>query len=269
MLADQGVISYTEPMERLNLYPNEFNFRDLGGYPTRDGKVVKKGVFYRSGGLFYLNEEDLNRFEREGIPYILDLRTKAESDSAPDPVMPGVVAIRHSGVVSKGGEEIDFSPAGMSLIGEEGYRQIRNLQNYYAEMPFGNEAFRIFFKEIEKEHTPILFHCATGKDRTGVLAMILLLALNVDEETIFEDYMLSVCFRREHLERALAEQQSEINEHPERKELIIMKEAVSEEVGRLVLAEIHKRYASVEQYLETEFGLTEEKRKRLRDRYTE
>ena len=214
-----------------------------------------------------MTPEELETFQQLGITNVLDLRTEAESKAHPDPVLPGVTMIRHSGVVSKGGEEIDFSPKGMNQIGEAGDKQLQELTKYYCEMPFGNNAFQILIKEIQKGHLPICFHCATGKDRTGVAAMILLLLLGVDEETVFEDYMLSCDYRKKEIEETLAENADRIKESPVLKELLTMKDGVSEKIGHAVLQEITHRYGSLEEYFLREFHLTEEDITELRNKY--
>ncbi|MDD6439471.1 MAG: tyrosine-protein phosphatase, partial [Lachnospiraceae bacterium] len=186
-----------------NYFPirDEINFRDLGGYRSSDGRMIRQGCFYRSGGLYKMNDSELAFLKSLQIRTLLDLRTKAEAAKKPDPVLPGVTVLQHSGVVSAGGEEIDFSPAGMKLLGEAGLTQIENMHQYYRMMPFHNEALHILMKEVICGNVPVLFHCATGKDRTGVAAMILLLLLGVPEQTVLQDYLLSNFYRRDVIRR--------------------------------------------------------------------
>lgn len=226
-------------------------------------------MFYRSAGLYCLKEEEKERFLQLGIRAVLDLRTRQECDRRPDPVFPGIMMIRHSGLVSAGGEDIDFSIAGMNKIGDDARTQMEKLVCYYGEMPFHNEAIRIMFDHVLAGHVPLLFHCASGKDRTGVAAMVLLLALGADPEDAFRDYMKSAENRRGHLEKILSRNRERILAHPELEELLTMKESVTERIGRLVLDRIAGRYETAAEYLEKEYGLDAARRARLRETGTE
>ena len=251
------------------LFRKHINLRDLGGYKSRDGRHIKPGLLYRSGGIYLMNDEELEAFKSLGIRFIMDLRTKAEWDVHPDPPLPGIHIIRHSGLEFANAGEIDFSPTGMSRIGKEGEEQLMLLQGYYTSIPFDNEAFRILMDHVVKGDAPLVFHCATGKDRTGVFAIILLLALGVDEETVFRDFMLSNYYHEEALEKALAENAYKFKDHPEAKELITMWFGVSEKIGNMVIDSIISKYPSLHDYFLNEFGLNDEDIKALRNLYLE
>ena len=250
-------------------FRDHINFRDLGGYKSQDGRHVKPGLLYRSGGLYLFNDEETKHFLSLGIKYIMDFRTKEESDARPDPVFPGIEMIRHSGITTKGGDEIDFSPTGMSQMGEAGIDQLSKLYGYYCNIPFDNDAFKKLMALIVAKEVPIVFHCFTGKDRTGVFAIILLLALGVDEETVLRDFILSNYYHRDSLVNALDENAYKFDDHPEVKELITMWFGVSENVGRSVINEINSRYGSKEEYFLREYGLSEDALWELRDYYLE
>ena len=250
------------------LFRDHINFRDLGGYETLDGRHIKPGLLYRSGGLYLMDDQEIENFLSLGIKFIMDFRTTAEATAKPDPVFPEIEIIRHSGLEFRGGEEIDFSPIGMSKIGKEGHHQLDLLKKYYNQVPFDNEAFRILMKAITEEKAPLVFHCYTGKDRTGVFAMILLLALGVPEETVFRDYLLSNEFHKIPLEKALNDKAETIKTNPEVKELTTMWFGVSEDIGREVLSSIHSKYGSLEEYFLQEFNLDSKGLDSLRNMYT-
>lgn len=250
-------------------FRDEINFRDLGGIHTADGSVIQKGRIYRSGGPYLMTCEELDELERLGVRTVLDLRTKEESMQKPDPLIPGAEMIRHSGVVSKGGEEIDFSPRGMALLGEEGRQQLEMLRKYYINMPYGNEAFLAMFHALLEGRTPLLFHCATGKDRTGVAAILILLALGCQDSTVLNDYLLSNVYRRKPLERIHEEHASMYEEHPEARELDTMREGVSERIGRAVLSSIHERYPDIREFFQREYGMSPDDIAQLKHTYLE
>ena len=244
------------------------NFRDLVGYETADGRHVREGIFFRSGGLYRMTGEELALLRQLNVRFVMDLRTAAENDRQPDPVIPGTEMLRHSGLEFANGAEIDFSPAGMAQIGDPGLRQIALLKVYYRHIAFGNEAFRILFDNILRGSVPLVFHCHSGKDRTGVAAMLILLALRVPRETVLADYMLSNEYVADDIRSELAANSDKIKNHPESEELIRMKAGVLESVGRLVLDEIFMRYPDPADFFLTEYGLDAAALKAMRDRYT-
>ena len=75
----------------------------------------------------------------------------------------------------------------------------------YREMPFRNPAYHALFALLEGRRVPVLFHCSCGKDRTGIGAMLILLALGVSRADALADYMLTNVYRREIIERFLAD----------------------------------------------------------------
>ena len=231
-------------------FRDKLNFRQLGGYMTTEGKTVKDNIFYRSGAPFFMSQSEIETLKQLGLCAIMDLRSNEEISQRPDPELPNILMIKHSGAISEGGEEINFSSEGMNRIGEGGREQLALLKNYYARMPFNNQAFRILFEHIQKGDVPILIHCASGKDRTGVACMLILLALGVDREIVLEDYLLT-------------------NVYPEREELDRMTFGVTEEIGKIVLDAIFNEYGSVETYFEKEFNINRNELQRLRSLYTE
>lgn len=253
----------------LEQFRKKLNFRDLGGYPTQDGKKVKMILFYRGGAPLYMNIKELEILRGLGLRTVLDLRTTQERLMKPDPFIPNVKVLEHSGTVSQGGEEIDFSLEGMSRIGEGGKQQLSMLEKYYARMPFNNQAFQVMFQEIMMNQVPMFIHCASGKDRTGVASMLILLALGVDRDTVLQDYLLTNEYRQEQIQNKLSEDADIIKDYPEREILDRMLAGVSERIGNVVLDAIFNEYGSLDAYFENEFGLDENKRKELINLYTE
>lgn len=248
-------------------FENQNNFRDLKGLLTKDGKKVKEALFYRGAGLGYFTEEELDEFKKLKIKTIMDLRSRQEVLNLPDPMIPGAIYIEHSGLSVEGSEDIDWSPSGMRKIGGEARQQLEKIEGYYRKIAFGNKAFQIMMEEVKNDHLPIYFHCATGKDRTGVAAMILLLSLDVKEEEIKKDYLLSNLFRKKILERRFEENKEEIREHPELKTLLQLQDGVCESTFVTVMDSIKERYGSTDLYLEKEFGINAAKKEEMKQKY--
>ena len=243
------------------------NFRDLGGYKTKDGRQIPFNTFFRSGSLARLNEEEIEEFKKYNIKYILDLRSKEETNNYPDPIFDGIEYARHSGVQSKGGDEIDFSPTGMRQIGNDGKIQYALLMEYYANMAYDNEAFHVLMDYVSNKKTPIIFHCASGKDRTGMAAILLLFLLGVDEDIVIEDYLLSNEYCKEFIEEELIKSKDLIEQDPHVEKLLRMMMGVRKETAEFFISSIYQKYLTIEDYFMDEFGFDEDKIKEIRDYY--
>ena len=136
-------------------------------------------------------------------------------------------------------------------------------------MPFDNEAFQILMEALAQGKSPFLFHCATGKDRTGVAAMIILMALGIPEETILYDYLLSNDYHEAQIAKEMDEFSFDIAEHPELAELLMMKNGVTEKNGISVLDSIKAEYGTYSAYLKEEFSLYGSSLADFRDLYLE
>ena len=255
-----------EKMKYYNFSP-ELNFRDLGGLKTNDGRIVRNGHFYRGAGLPYFNEEELEEFEKLNIRTIMDLRSKAEIINRPDPLIPGANIIEHSGLVVKGSEDIDWSPAGMRKIGGEASYQLERIRGYYQTIALDNKAYRIMMNEIINGHLPIYFHCMTGKDRTGVAAMIISMALNVRLDEMKKDYLLSNVYRKKILEQSIRSVADVGIDHPEILTLVTIQDGVLASTFETVIASILNKYDDFDAYLKKEYSLDKEKLTDFRNRY--
>ena len=110
---------------------------------------------------------------------------------------------------------------------------------------------------------------AAGKDRTGVAAMLILLALGASDETICQDFVRTNVCRRPELEKIWAAHAEEIEEHPEQKQFYQGIAGVHPESAPFVLNTIRKEYGTTDAYLEAEYGLTPARLMRLRRMYLE
>ena len=256
-------------MQIHELFNNSLNFRDLGGLKTNNGKTVKHNLFYRGAGLCFFNEEELEAFKKYNIKTIMDLRGKIEINNYPDPHIEDVHTIQHNGLSVEGHEDIDWSPAGMRKVGGEAFEQLSRIESYYKHIAFNNTAFKLMIKEIEKDNLPIYFHCATGKDRTGVAAIVLLLILDAKLEEIKKDYLLSNEYRKEIINNSLDKVKEQAKDYPELNTLVTIQDGVIEKTFITVIDSILEKYSSFDEYLEKEYGLDKQKLLDLRLRYTE
>ena len=164
-------------------FRQETNFRELGGYKTKDGRTVRKGLLYRSAALGSMNERELKALEKMGIRSILDFRSRLEEAAFPDPPVPGATNYHVSAMRDNDGNDVDYSPSAILLaaIKEPGFNKVAALTRHaYSFIVFDSEAYQKMFELLLNEKAPLLFHCTQGKDRTGAAAILLLLALGVD-----------------------------------------------------------------------------------------
>jgi protein-tyrosine phosphatase len=255
-------------------FDKAMNFRELGGLKGADGRTVKHGCFYRSGMLSrFKSAGELEELQRLGIKVILDFRSRFEAEAEPDPVLPGAEYHNICALLDENGEEMEFSPDDIKHIFESEADMIaecnKMMKIMYSEMAFGNPAFKKLFCELEKGNVPVLFHCSAGKDRTGVAAILILLALGADEKTALDDYELTNEYRKEAIEEVLSMHKEEIERNPEIKTVYSMMEGVSRKAGELVIERIKERYGSFEKYFEEEYGLNKGGLEHLRDMYLE
>lgn len=250
------------------------NFRELGGYPTKDGRTVKYHIFYRGGNLCDLyREEDRKKLEALNLKMVLDLRSSGEIKYAPDPKLKGVKQIQACAIHYPDGTDVDFSPEGIGNLKkqmealEKTFGKNMAFAQLYIHMPFNNPAFRELFRALEEEDVPILFHCAAGKDRTGIAAMLILLAFGADRQTALDDYMLTNVCRRKLIEQQLEKHAAEIKENPDMKEFIISQHGVSLRFAEEALNAIEAKYESYEAYFEDQYGLDQVRLQALRDKY--
>jgi protein-tyrosine phosphatase len=174
------------------------NVRDLGGYRTRDGATTRWGRVYRADALHKLTTADLDAFAHLGVRTVYDLRGDAERDEFPGPFPSHHVPIsgRPAGAVA---------PTPPSTMTEaDGELLLRDMYVGALEHSAPNIG-RVLRGIGDPEALPVVFHCHGGKDRTGVVAAVLLLALGVERDTVLDDYEATRRYRLiEHQHDSLA-----------------------------------------------------------------
>lgn len=178
------IMEAMEGPSRLLPLAGAYNFRDLGGYPTTDGKVTRWGRLYRSDTLHELTDEDLETLRGIGLVSVIDLRTRTELERTGRGVL-GAEPIRYShlSVIPEEGGEAQAAPAN---------RIIDVADRYLWYLDVGRDALVESFGLIaDPASYPLVFHCQAGKDRTGVLAALVLSCIGVERAAIVDDYVLT------------------------------------------------------------------------------
>jgi len=162
------------------------NFRDLGGYPTADGRQTKWGVFFRSDSLNSLTPADTDYLANSGIKLDVDLRDDAEVASAADipasdnrfAYVRQPIEVNGMSVQSIHAAGVAFDDAAMALAYEQ------SLDSYAA-------SYAGLFRALASQGAGAVFHCTHGKDRTGMASALLLMTANVPDSVIVADYSLT------------------------------------------------------------------------------
>lgn len=155
------------------------NFRDLGGYATSDGRRVRWRRLFRSDGLHVLTAADIRRVRDElRIGDVIDLRSSAE------------LRIDGRGLLAQEPVRFHHLPLfdGVQTSPEQQAAAMNLADRYFLLAEFAKDAIARVVSVLAHAPSPAVYHCAAGKDRTGVVSAVLLGALGVREEVIIADY---------------------------------------------------------------------------------
>jgi protein-tyrosine phosphatase len=170
-----------------------YNFRDLGGYTTINGKTTNWRKLFRSDNLARLKKSDLRQIEKLNIQLVIDLRSKEERASKPNRLpMDNGIRINNIEIAdnTKNHNELkrEIFHGKLGKIDLE-----KELLNSYrhAITDCCHELSMFFELLLNPSNYPALVLCNAGKDRTGVAIALTLMALGVSKKTVMKDYMLS------------------------------------------------------------------------------
>jgi len=236
------------------------NFRDLGGYTTKDGHHIKWGKIYRSADMSKLTDQDLTTLAERKIAYDVDLRGTQESKQAPDRMNPNTDYI--------------LCPAGSDNVGNmmQSFKGKTHgdsiMVDYYSNTTYLADRYKPFFGKLlaMPEDKSLVFHCTAGKDRTGIGAALLLYSLGVPYETIMKDYEASNYYRAAENEKMAKQmvQFLKVNEAVAKDVVAVKKEYLD-----ATFTAIKKQYGSIDNYLKTQVGLTNKDIKELKAKFLE
>jgi protein-tyrosine phosphatase len=173
------------------------NFRDLGGYATGDGRMVLWRRLFRSDSLHRMSAADVTLLIDElGVVTVIDLRTKAERDRGgpvPATASAGVRSLHVPMIDGLFADRAERRPLPESLDMGEGYvAMLESAGEHVAEL----------LRLLSGDVYPAVFFCAAGKDRTGVLAALVLALLGVHEDDVVADYAITDAVAPAIIERA-------------------------------------------------------------------
>jgi protein tyrosine/serine phosphatase len=231
-----------------------YNFRDLGGYETIDGRSVRTGRLFRADGPHALTDRDEATLRNLGLRTIIDLRTTSEASER------GTYAERVDGDVV-----VVSLPMMDVLPDRDDYPTWVDpevvARRYVAMLRDGHTTIAACLAVLgDPQAYPVLFHCSAGKDRTGILAAVLLAAVGVPDDTIIADYALS----HSAMQRLLAHMR---NAYPDAHEQLARAApamlAAEPATMRTFLTLLRTEYGSIDDYLDT-LGVPQTMTQRLR-----
>ncbi|MDR3219522.1 MAG: tyrosine-protein phosphatase [Dysgonamonadaceae bacterium] len=240
-----------------------YNFRDLGGYYTLEDRQTRWGKLYRSSSLAQAGLYDLRKLDNLGVKTVIDFRTEKERFDEPSEYANGQLVnlplrcksqifFLHkilSKEMRKGDVMIGLQDAMASLLEDNA--------DYFIEM------FNIL---LDENNYPVVMNCSMGKDRSGIASALILAALNIDRESIFNDFLLSNSLINYNLYDPFLRANSELYEQdPDVQETMTAMLRSHKETLSWAFETIAKKYGSIDNYLEQELKLTHKKREKLKE----
>ena len=248
--------------ERRLVLEGPVNFRDIGGYATRDGRRVRWGRVYRSDSLETLTLRDIARLEELGVRHVCDLRRDEERASGPSRMLGHPrVRIEHLPIGGIAAETKNM--AGRMMRGEIPEVGVDTMASVYMMvLDLHADSFAtVIERAAEPDSLPMIVHCTAGKDRTGVASALLLAALGVDDEAIEADYELTTEF---HSQTRIAEVRPKLEAIGIDFAKVEAYWAAPRAVMAATLAALRDRHGGIEGYLTGHAGVAAETLDRLR-----
>lgn len=231
----------------------------MGGYPTHDGRSLRWRSLYRADTLHRLTAADLERTRSLGIRTVIDLRSSVELQRWGRFAADDEVAFHHIPFFETTEEPVG---PGSSLVAADTPEPPPGQFYLAIAAACSGSIARAFDRVTDGDHA-VVFHCTAGKDRTGILAALLLSALEVPEEVIVADYELSEGTFLTWLDWAL------VNDPEAAREMEAAPAWIHSASGQLMrefLSGLNRAHGSVRGYL-SHIGISDERVDTLRSRF--
>lgn len=254
------------------------NARELGGYMTADGRIVKDSVLLRSANLNGISDEDICLLtDTYRVQHIIDFRMAMEMTGAEDPPINGAQyhhlnVIDLSNLPAQKMPETDLKKIDLIQIirmSEQFGMLEEDMYIGFLESETGKKAYEDFFRILldSDPKRAVLWHCTSGKDRTGLAAMLLLSALGVDKETIVKDYLLTNKFNAQRIAGTRRYLKAQGYDDALIKKAVIVFDAVGERFMRNALAYLKNEYGSANGYIRDGLNISQSEIEILKEKY--
>ncbi|MGV8075039.1 MAG: tyrosine-protein phosphatase [Syntrophobacteraceae bacterium] len=271
VLAQQSNVAQLSPGLSLGI-DSVPNLRDVGGYETRGGKLVRRGLAYRSNQLNPVTPEDLKKIASLNLKYDFDLRTADEVQTRPDELPAGINQVWLNVVADDGQSaaalfmELLRNPreANAALSGGKVDAMYERAYREFISLPSAKQAYRQLFLSLGRpDQLPLLFHCGGGKDRTGWAAAALLSLLGVPKEKVMEDFLRSNEYVLPHYKREIDAFVGGGGDEA----IALAIYGAKPEYLNAALDEMHKHYGTIENYFSEGLGMDAPAQNALRTLY--
>ena len=255
------------------------NLRDLGGIPAADGRRLKPFLFIRSAVLDQLTDEDCRMlYEDLHVSRVLDLRTAKELLLRPECDVPHVAYIHfpllketNLGISKSSSANLDDRFLETSDPAER-LAMVPRMENVYPTMltsDFSRTNLRALMASLAGyELGGTVFHCTSGKDRTGMIAATLLTVLGVSREEILKDYMKSAAFAETEAEPLYRKVKARLGDEALARQVRRIMEA-HESYLQAFFDEMDRQYGTPERFIREFLRISDESLLRFRDRVLE
>lgn len=246
------------------------NFRDMGGYEARDGRIMKWGHIFRSGHLSDMTEDCGTEMLARDIETVIDFRSDAEKVRHPVHWPEGWIPDYHA--VPIGGNAAAWVKELYDRLAKTSFpaKELRDqFILAFETIPIANQkGLKRFFDTLIDEHkgNAMLFHCTAGKDRTGIAGALLMKALEVSDEQIMEDFLrTNKAVNLEETSATISEWLSTKSGQTIKPADVLPLVGVEEDFLKASYRKIDKEFGSLDAYLTDAMGLTDERRRKLKD----
>ena len=210
------------------------NFREIAY------KNMNKGMLFRSDLLFHFNPKEKGLLKQNNVKVVIDLRNKEELEQLPDTNIKAITFINNP--LLSDTNAVNQQPPKTVTIKS---LTLPDMPAAYREIVMSNKKqawTNIFNILLENKEGGILFHCSAGKDRTGIVTAVILSALGIDKETIYQDYLLTN-------EKPLYYKKLALQMDPESREIFLDYFQAKVEYLDAAFDQINQEYGSVKEFL--------------------
>jgi protein tyrosine/serine phosphatase len=253
---------------RIHAFDALDNFRDYGDYATAAGGHVRHGRLYRSAHHAGASEADLERLAAIDFGVVIDLRRPVERRRQPSKRPPTFTGLVIESELDEAGEAPHITFLKTADLTPDSGR--RFMTATYRELPFAPahlDLFSRYFRALAESERPVLIHCAAGKDRTGMLAALTHHLLNVSEDDLMTDYLLTnTAVDLEARAPGIAEQLKAFTGRTASHDAVVAFMGVEPAYLHAALQALRERHGSVDAYLEQALGVDAGLRDRIVER---
>ena len=229
------------------------NIRDLGGLKGYNGKTIKYNRLFRGGAFPKVNEEDIKILESFHLTDVVDFRGKDEFVNKSDYRLKNVT-FHNFPVIEEKIKAEDRNKDDGNLLWfvsehQSGYEHLKEQYKVLVTNKQGIKAYKDFFKLVQEDNHVIYFHCSQGKDRAGLAAFFIEMALGVSMEDAIDDYLLTNIAMEKRTESLLRSVQYKDFYNEEYKQSLLDVFSAKIDYLQATIDEINKQYGDIETFL--------------------